>query len=273
MSDLCLKGKIISFSPHKRRGLIMVRVKIGKGMEYQQLQFDQSHYDSTIETHLFKDQEVEVTLKKITPDTYRVDKINYDIGKNLYKRTRPSNEYSNDRRMNSYDKRTKNRNKTNYRSSDDKRISYQERQKYSSRKYRSSKEPPRKYVHSSERSGTENSQRNQQNKRFDQNRDNKQRNSQSRIQRSNKQKNFNRPVNRNQNYYQKKQYGRRNRYQRDYRSNYGNRRRRIHERLQFLAFFLYYRRAKILRKKNIDLLVKKRNLRYKRRRNILTTYS
>ena len=84
---IALKGKIISFSPHRRRGMLMVQVKGAEGrLEYQHLQFSDKTYDSSIETHLYTDQIVDVKLHEIKPGKYVVERIDYDVTRHLYKK-------------------------------------------------------------------------------------------------------------------------------------------------------------------------------------------
>ena len=64
----------------------MVKVKGDKGPEYQQLQFTDHNYDRAIETHLYPGKEVEIHLKEIVKGKYAVDRINFDIGRHLYKK-------------------------------------------------------------------------------------------------------------------------------------------------------------------------------------------
>ena len=88
-----MKGKIIRFLPGTGTGIIMVHVNGENGKEFQHLQFNKQHYDDSISKHIYKDQEVEVSLKKVG-HLYLVEHINYDIGRHLYRKTIYSNESS-----------------------------------------------------------------------------------------------------------------------------------------------------------------------------------
>ena len=262
-----MKGKIINFSPHRRRGLIVVHVKGEEGMEYQHLQFDFKHYDASIETHLYKDQSVDVVLKNVKRGVYRVERITYDIGKNLYKRSQPERSSPEQNRYSRDDREGNSNNRNNY-----------QNRKYSSRP--NDRNRPRRDGNRDNREGKRKSFQGSRNSRQSSSSVRKQKRDQKNSQPQNKsgpkkEEHFRR-VN-NQSNRTKDQSSNKNRlHHNKKRTNQhieksntrGFNRGRYRERLRYLAFFLHYRRVKTQKLEKLNQFQRIKKLNYRRKLRI-----
>lgn len=283
-----LKGKIISFSPHRRRGLIVVHVKGEEGLVYQHLQFDFKHYDASIVTHLYKDQSVDVTLKNIKRGVYKIEKITYDIGKNLYKRTQPDRpspdqrrssrdgwERRPDKRTNYGDKRYSNRSDESNRSQRYRNQNKGEDNRNSqNRSFRKPSQKSNKPIYRNEnRNRQRGDNRDSTGRKDSQNRYNRGPKPEGSIQRKFDQssRNRNQSGKRNQPHRDGKkrndqQLKRKSRESR--KPQRGFSRGRFRERLRYLAIFLHYRRIKIQKSNRLTQLQRMRKLNYQRKLRI-----